>query len=548
LGLDIHWAFKDTKLSFYLDAPGFNARIRWQCRVKDSAVAWTDNTDPENPIYHRGLSFNVSDYEGAVNHGSMADPEPGWTIHWWTFEPSGKLCDPADARTPLERYQQGVGLVVDPYLSVDEQSTYINVLCDGYIFRIGTDPTYGALANIWNTAGTTQYYQELIDYYENDNTYYYYLGYDSNRITTIIENTPQRVKIRIKGRLDRTSGATNNYLTNHSYTEIIYTIYPDRVTADQKWVFSGNISASSWQYSTIGGVSAEAANLTGENGYYENSGSESEASDSTEYNSADYLAILATEINYQWIVLYTDFNDHQKHNHDANQSNFWDDNPLTSGTYYHRAMYIIDSASREGSAKIYDSTDRLAMGDQYKDLEIDLTEGGSRVFARASSQYLKNTGTASVTAAPLGIGLWLKLTSLPSSGEYYNLVAIQESGGSSGNEDDFHVFIYNNSGTYELTIQTTAAGSDAMATLNITSAIGTTNWHYIFGRTTSIASREVFMDDTWSSENTTSRTPSGLDETSIGSNWYGEVWGAFVNGKIRGVHIYNVALSNAIIM
>jgi hypothetical protein len=112
IGMDVDWAFKKTKLGFYLDVPGENARLRWQCRVKDSAVAWTDNTDPENPIYHRGLNFNVSDYEGAVNKGSQADPEAGWTQHWWTFEPDGKQIDPADARTPLERYEQGVGLVV----------------------------------------------------------------------------------------------------------------------------------------------------------------------------------------------------------------------------------------------------------------------------------------------------------------------------------------------------------------------------------------------------------------------------------------------------
>jgi hypothetical protein len=113
IGLDVHSGFGLDKLSFYADVPGFNTRIRWQARVKDSAVAWTDNTDPENPIFHKGLRFNVKDYEGAVNKGSMADPEAGWTIHWWTFEPDGKQIDAADARTPKERYEQVGGRAGD---------------------------------------------------------------------------------------------------------------------------------------------------------------------------------------------------------------------------------------------------------------------------------------------------------------------------------------------------------------------------------------------------------------------------------------------------
>ena len=213
-GLDVHWAFKDTKLSFYLDAPGFNARIRWQCRVKDLAVAWTDTSDPENPVYHKGLSFSVSDYEGNVNHGSQADPETGWTQHWWTFEPSGKQIDVADSRTPKERYEQGVGLVVDPYLSVDEQASYIDVLCDGYLMSFPKSSGELQTVYVYDPSKSDVLTSIIMEFWDNSGGYSYYLGYDDNLVFTVIEDTPNRVKVRIKVKLDRTSGVLSTYLEN----------------------------------------------------------------------------------------------------------------------------------------------------------------------------------------------------------------------------------------------------------------------------------------------------------------------------------------------
>jgi hypothetical protein len=215
-GLDVHWAFKDTKMSFYLDTPGFNARIRWQCRVKDSAVYVPPALDENGQVItpaQKGLQFSVSDYEGNVNHGSQADPEPGWTQHWWTFEPDGKQIDIADSRTPLERYQQGVGLVVDPYLFVYEQSTYIDVFCDGFTVRFPIDNTEVVIAIVQTSAEVSQvsWYDEL-----HDGTYWYHLGYDDNAVYEVIENNPNRVKVRIKHNFDRTSGASSDYLTNLS--------------------------------------------------------------------------------------------------------------------------------------------------------------------------------------------------------------------------------------------------------------------------------------------------------------------------------------------
>ena len=383
IGTDVDWAFKKTKLGFYLDVPGEKVRIRWQARVKDSAVAWTDNTDPNKPIYHKGLSFNVSDYRGAVNHGSMADPEPGWTIHWWTFEPDGKQIDVADARTPLERYEQGVGLVVDPYLGVNEQSTYIDVACDGYLMNFLLDDTNDEHMVVYEPTKTNGYYQDRTQFYDDSLGYNYVLGYDTNLLIEIIENNSLRIKIRIKGQLDRSSGGTTNYLANLDYIEMIYTIYPDRYFIDIIWELSGTITFDTGDWGKLFAVNNGnyLANMANEAGYYENT-TEVACSDNTAYDSANHLTLKADEITAMFCVLemvnFTTSNTDQWHDTNG-QINMSVNATLTANTYKIKAVVIVDTDDREGSVKIHNETDRLAMGEQYKDTTMDDPDKGTWV-------------------------------------------------------------------------------------------------------------------------------------------------------------------------
>ena len=391
-GMDVHWAFKNTKLSFYLDAPGFNSRIRWQCRVKDSAVY-------QPPVYsgvgrdrvlvtpaQKGLQFNAQDYEGQVNHGSQADPEPGWTQHWWTFEPDGKQIDIADARTPLERYQQGVGLVVDPYLSVDEQATYFDIAIDGALIsflRSATSENW--IFKVFDPSKTTAVFYSA-SVFCSDGVDAFFMSYDSSMQVDILENTSNRAVIRFIGRLDKTSGASSDYLTNSGTVELIFTVYPDRMTSRMVWKPTGTVSID---FIVTASIDDADLALTSPNAVYENSGSESNAADDTEYNSADYIGILSTELNVQIIRLSSDWATPTQYVYnDTDISLGDDDSSYGSGTYTDNLLYIFDSVTREGSAKIYNSTDRLAMGDQYKDpfIEEDLL-GGELVLNSDFSSY-----------------------------------------------------------------------------------------------------------------------------------------------------------------
>jgi hypothetical protein len=208
------------------------------------------------------------------------------------------------------------------------------------------------------------------DFWDDSAGVDFYGGYDSNRTITVIENTPNRVRIRIKHKLDQTSGVTNNYLTNLDYIEIIYTIYPDRFVIDETLEASGTISIDSGDYLLLSTALGDKANLTNESNYYENSGVETET-DSGTYNSADYLLCTSDELNFQLAVLDSNGWDLDQYSH----SDGWfyiqvQESSLAAGTYTLKTIFIIDSAQRAGADKIYDSTDRLAMGDQYKDLII----------------------------------------------------------------------------------------------------------------------------------------------------------------------------------
>ena len=385
-GMDFHWGFGKVKQAFYLDVPGYLCRLRWRARVKDSAVAWTDNSNPRLPVYHRGLSYNISDYPGNVSHVSSPDAEAGWTQHQWTFEPDGYNCPVEDERTPFERFEESAGLFVDPYLRIDEDGSYIYVYCDGFIIVFDKTGTYPGpfVMNPGMTYGYLETFQVVYG-----GTYIDFI--DPNFIAEVIEDTPNRVVIRTVG----IPHDTTQYLSNSGIVESIFCIYPDRYFVEKTWIVNGSITNTGFGPTAVlvTGVAGETANNV-----YENSGSESDAADATNYDNANYLAVLSDEFNVQFITLSMygfDSVIHQYNDQDGVLGASGDGTTETAGTKYYSYCMIVDFAVREGSAKLYDSTDRLAMGKQYKDLKI-LKSGvnqGSVVLDDASSQYLQWQGT-----------------------------------------------------------------------------------------------------------------------------------------------------------
>lgn len=270
------------------------------------------------------------------------------------------------------------------YLSVDEQSTYIDVTCDGFSLRLYGTTGYGQEASQLGdlTIDGTIVNMQGPAFYDNTPTYYY-LTYDQQKTIELLENTHSRVVIRIVGQFERSDTTPLGGTNGDTSAVVTYYIYPDRVIIHSK--FTNNSAStitinSNNDYNWVNRF--DIRNFTNENSLYENDPSESNCSDSTAYDSANYLLMTADECNLMCIPVY--------HTSDAAWDLFnridgiigtrWNNFSWTAGlTLEDVTMWIIDSVDRENGSILYDSTDRLAMGDQYKDTTIANPSPGSQV-------------------------------------------------------------------------------------------------------------------------------------------------------------------------
>ena len=250
------------------------------------------------------------------------------------------------------------------YLTLNEESTYIDVFCDGYYVRVYTN---NSGIGLYNNSDVVMAYLGSGFIYEG--SFYYKLTLDSNKTIEIIEDTPTRVRIRIVGNLYE--NGTPGYLANSDNIEIIYTFYADRFTTDIKHVTSGTITIGTISQHCID-LEPSAANLTNEVVITESSGSE--ITTTGDRTVSDYYGIKSDEINIHVIVL-----DHDEQGatfisyvNSASQlsSGYSTATDLTAGTHTFSALFIIDSQEREYGQKKYTETERLEMGEQYKDLFI----------------------------------------------------------------------------------------------------------------------------------------------------------------------------------
>jgi hypothetical protein len=374
MGMDQKWSFKDTKQAFYLDVPGWLVRIRWQVRVKDSALAWTDFTDPEHPIDHKGLKYNVSDYPGTVNHGSQADPEPGWTQHWWTFEPNGYQCPDADARTPAQRFADKVGLFVDPYLIVDEQATYFDIYQDGFVSRVWSNGSEAYIGKIYDpdNVGTTDWFSFGSKLVVGGTTYA--LSEDTDISVVLVENTPIRVTLRAQGNFEDSSQSD---LSGEQDSVLWMHFYPDKICMRLELNVTAAITLSDNANNGLIFMDSVIGNLANEDSKYESGDSEIDAGSDGSQPSADYIATLADEINVLGVAI-----ENSLGGGTATYIQYIDDpgvalrfgwngsGTITADTEL-EVIWILDSLDRGGSAKLYNAAYRIVIGNQYKDAVLD---------------------------------------------------------------------------------------------------------------------------------------------------------------------------------
>jgi len=189
-------------------------------------------------------------------------------------------------------------VTANPYLSLTEETDYYRVNCDGYVWRIyKTSSDY--FLRLMEADGTTA----LSDFYgavQSSSTSYQTRN-DTDRIVSLIENSPLRIVVQVDCNFDSTYGATSTYITGSTGVTYIFYIYPDRLFIDFKWEIGTQLSLDNGS-----GTSFFNQDLLLTNGgcWYESSGSEVAADYhyDTDCDSDSYLFGSNDEINIQQMI------------------------------------------------------------------------------------------------------------------------------------------------------------------------------------------------------------------------------------------------------
>lgn len=155
----------------------------------------------------------------------------------------------------------------------------------------------------------------------------------------------------------------------------------------------------------------------------------------------------------------------------------------------------------------------------------------SRSLVAASSQYL-TIDEAAVTAAPCTLCFWFNTASTAASSR--SVVAVGSIATAA------HYFRGN---LFDAAVYANARDGGTEASANASSYSAST-WTFGAARFSSTTLRNAFMNTTKSADNTTSRTPAGLDRTRVGRRADGTGTDYF-DGLIAEVSIFDYAVSDS---
>ncbi len=228
-----------------------------------------------------------------------------------------------------------------PYLSINEESEYIAVVCDGFVFRcyFGDTETQD---RIMDSTGVTHWVRFFDMLRSGSTTYSMY--YDTSRTLEIIENTPTRIVLRKVGRFkdgDQNELDADDFVTYH------YVVYPDRVCFSLKWI---NDTDTIMDDSTAQKLIAfeDLADITGEVNINEANDTEESGNLSTYYNTAKYIGMESDQVNIIGVAMENSDSNFIQYLGTVGSIYFgWDDVTLLAGTHTISVVFIIDSAERE---------------------------------------------------------------------------------------------------------------------------------------------------------------------------------------------------------
>jgi len=150
-----------------------------------------------------------------------------------------------------------------------------------------------------------------------------------------------------------------------------------------------------------------------------------------------------------------------------------------------------------------------------------------------SNQRLTPASTP-VAAAPLTMACWFRPSNVTHLGALITLTA-------SANDQNYFT-IYFRGDLANDPVQILIGTASTFPSVSSTSGCSANTWHHACAVFTSATSRTVYLDGGNSATNTTSLTPSGINQMNIGS--FKTAAGNWFNGQMAEVGIWNVALTD----
>ena len=327
--LDIAWTERDKKFEINIDAPGYTF-----CGVLN--IIFT--TLGQEMIAAGTLVLDYSDYPGETSD------DEGIVERNIIFEPDG-----------VNDF-----LSIDPYLSILEEATETYVYGNSWSVRIRHTVANSIWVTLYDNAGNGLWGFNIAQVYSSVT---YSLGYDITKQVTLLENTSTRVRIKVSGEIQDSSQVN---LTNSVSVAVYFTFEPDKFFVRVVWVTDGEIAIGNTANNKTIGYYLDAASLTAEAAFYEDS--ESETSGTGTQDLANYLLMTSDEINIQLIGMYWTDTSSYTQRIDEIESHLlaWNDHAtFPAGTHVMVGMIGLDATSA------YSTADRLIIGNQYHDLPND---------------------------------------------------------------------------------------------------------------------------------------------------------------------------------
>ena len=154
-----------------------------------------------------------------------------------------------------------------------------------------------------------------------------------------------------------------------------------------------------------------------------------------------------------------------------------------------------------------------------------------RLFDDAASDKMRS-GSAAVSSQPFTLCGWFNFDTLALALQCPFVV------GTTGSSDHQWRTIVNNTPRLVFRARSTSAGSATGTGIPVINV-----WQHYAGVEINAASRDVLLNAAGKGSNTSSITPSGMDETLLGAT-SGVAYGSFISGLLADWALWNVALSD----